>query len=131
MTTSTHIQLLADEFGLHGLESRIIHRLADQAQATIRIWPYAVSQNLFKMNESLGRPEFPRDYRRTHVLVLPSTIDVYDQARNVVFEKPILAFGEPRIRVLIEPLPLVDITALFLASRVEYCLALSLVLYET
>jgi hypothetical protein len=134
MNSSTHIKLLADMLGSHGLESRITARLADHAQATIRIWPYAVSQNRAKTNEpppgasEPGRSESSRDHQRTHVLVLPSTIDVYDQARRIVFENPVLALGETRIRVMVEPLPLAEITALFLASRVEYCLALGLVL---
>ena len=134
MTTGTHIRHLADLFLAHGVESRVTLRLAEPAPAVIRIWPYAVSQNLARKNEppagasGRGPADAPRDHHRTHVLVVPSTIDAYDQARRVVFENPVWAQGEARIRVMMEPLPLADLTSLFLASRVECCLALALVI---
>ena len=134
MTTRIRTQLLADLFGSQGLESCITPRLAERPQAAITLWPYAVSQNRARTNEPLPRPsesgrmEPPRDHHRTHVLVVPSTIDAYDQARRLVFDHPVLALGDARIRVSMEPLALAEITALFLASRVEFCLALGVVL---
>lgn len=134
MTTGAHTQLLADLFGSHGLETCLVSRLADHAQSAIRIWPYAVSQDRARMNEPLLRPsesghrESPRDHQRTHVLVLPSTMEFYDQARRIVLENPLLALGQKRARVMIEPLALSDTTALFVAAQVEHRLALALVL---
>ena len=134
MTTGTHTQLLADLFASHGLESRIALRLADNENAAIRIWPYAVSQDRATRNQSLSRASdsgplaVPRDHSITHALVLPSTIDVYDQARRIVFDNPVLMRGETRTRVLIETMALADVTALFLASRAEYVLALAVAL---
>jgi hypothetical protein len=136
MNTSRHIKLLKELFGLHGMESLVTTRLADHTQATIRIWPYAVSENRVRENEILPRAkesdgiEAPREHQRTHVLVLPSTIDAYDQARRIVVENPVLKLGEARVSVRVESVPLADISALFLASRVEYSLALCLILDE-
>ena len=132
MNTCTHTQLLAQFFRSNDLDAVVNLRLVDDAQASLTIWPYAVDSTAEKRNLAPASPSSRRDRpyvpQRTHVLVLPATIEIYDQSRQLIIANPVLSSNDRLTRVLIEPLSLTDMTSLFASSRVDYRVALSVVI---
>jgi hypothetical protein len=133
MTISAHTQLLAGLFASNGLDANVALRLADAAQAAVTIWPYAADFDPAQRNQlppfvsPRGPQADPDGPQRTHVLVLPATIEACDRAWQLIVGNPVLQSDGIVARVLIEPLPLADMAALFSASGVDYRVALNVV----
>ena len=128
MNTAAHANLLADLFTNNGLGVLVTLRLADNPGAAVTLWPYAVDDNHEARNNRLPfpRPEVSLP-QKTHILVLPNTVDTYDRARKIVLDNPVLTSGGAPVRVVIEDVPPDVKSSLFLSSGVEYRLGLFVV----
>ena len=134
MSSDAKIQALVSLFEANGIDCLVTLRMVEDPGPMLQLWPYAVRPDPAGRNASrpprMDGPRFdpPGIHLRTHLLLVPSTLDVHDRAWRVLHENPTLGSGEPRTRVSLEPLPLADMTALFLAAGVPHRLAISVVL---
>ncbi len=134
MSSDAKIQALVSLFEANGLDCLVMLRMVEDPGAMLQLWPYAVMPDAawrhatFPGSGGEPRREPPDFPQRMHVLIMPATLDAYDRAWRAVQANPLLGTAQSRTRVSLEPLPQADMTALFLAARVPYRLAISVVL---
>lgn len=131
MTIGAHSRQLAEFLASSGLEAAVSLQLRDDTRADITLWPYAADFDVLQRNKTVpgrlpgGEPIRHDRFQRTHLLLLPSTLDAYDRARGLVLDNPVLQSGGHRMQVTIEALSIADMAALFSASGVPFRIALA------
>ena len=130
MSTSDHLQHLADLFRSNGLEALVCLEFSERVTSQLVIWPYASEPNAAHRN-----PQPPRDPGTgapgstpapwiTRALVVPSSLAVYDQARRIVLDNPVDTAPGSKLRLLVGNLAPQEAAALFQAAQSKFRLAL-------
>lgn len=130
MTTSDHLQHLATLFRSNGLEALVCLEFSERVTSQLVIWPYASEPDAMLRNSPpprdphAGAPAPTPAPWVTRALVIPSSLSVYDQARQIVVDNPIDTSPGSKLRLQIGNLSPHEAATLFQAAQSKFRLAL-------